>query len=87
MKCKLDKMSSLRNSCVVLMEPWPGFSWSSSSMCVFICYCDVNIRCKFIKIRGSWLNIFQSAVIYHSRRRQSNAMSKAKISVLWLLPV
>lgn len=37
-----------------------------------------NMRSKFIKIRSRWLNSFQSAVLYHSRRRQSNIMTSSK---------
>ncbi len=41
-------------------------------MCVSIHYCYANIRSKFMKIGSRWRNIFQSGVIYHNRRRQSN---------------
>lgn len=40
-------------------------------MCVFICYCDVNIRCKFI-------NIFQSAVIYQQETERRHVKGENK---------
>ncbi len=44
-------------------------------LCVFsIHYCYANIRSKLIEINSRWRNIFQSGVIYRSRRRQSNVM-------------
>ncbi len=45
---------------------------------VSIQYWYANIRSKFIEISSRWHNIFQSGVIYHSRRRQSNVMMYLK---------
>ncbi len=42
---------------------------------VSIHYCYANIRSKFTEISSRWCNIFQSGIIYHSRRRQSNVMT------------
>ncbi len=44
-------------------------------MCVSIHYCHRNIRSKFIEKSSRWRNIFQSVVIYHSRRRLSYMMT------------
>ncbi len=41
---------------------------------VSIHYCYANIRSKFTEISSRWCNIFQSGVICHSRRRQSNVV-------------
>lgn len=44
-------------------------------LCVFIYYHNSNIRIKFIKMNSNWGIGFQTGVIYHSGRRQSNLMT------------